>query len=273
MRKAAGGTMEEWVIGTLRADADLLGRRLKRLVGGEWQQGHEGPVRYFVKRVADEAGPRETKAVARAVSAYLTVDEEAARLAELVDRRYRGVGTWERSVLVDRARRVLRRTPRLHRRLRRDAERQLEAVCRDARTILADGAATFLLEPLVAEWERAVDEAMDAWILDREDQEAVHWMQRYRKETRGREAGRLDVVAAADDLVVLDADGTCRYREPAIEAGENLLAAMLVLAPDAVVVHGSIPGPVSRWLAAVFEDDLAWCAGCPRCRRSDRPEG
>ena len=267
--------MAEWLIGTWQEDAAPLGMRLAQMVPGEWSELRDGPIHGFGKRGDHADGRDEARLVARALLTYLTVDQKPRALARIVQRHYPSFAPDERDRIAALAHARLERTPRLERRRRRALERRLTQFCREHALVLAEGAMTFLLADQRALWERAVDDAVDDWLFEREEADVVHWLRQYR-DGRPVACARLQVFGEVDGVAVEDDGGTrLHWQAHDPEAGEDgLLAVLLTLAPAELLIHQGVRAPARRLIDAVFGSEATSCPGCPRCpapRRRQAP--
>jgi len=271
----------EWAIGILAADAERLGEGLARAVPGEWIERAEGPVRVFLHRLDVTRRDEEASALAGPLADYVLDDCAAAEMARLVRSRY---GTFDEA---DRAA-IRRRAEERYRgsgtviatRRRSSVVGRLRALLSDTATVLVDGVLRFRLPEWRRELVDVVDEAADLLILAREEQEFIRVLKAYRElEPPGPD--RLHVLAEPGAFRVEDDRGQALTRvEARSEAadhaldGEELVAALVSLAPYHLTLHRGVDGSEARIVEGVFGRAAARCGGCPRCTRDElRPPG
>ena len=269
--------MIQWVVMTDDvALAEEFGEFLARSVPGEWQEERHGAHwQCTLQGPGDERSERAWP-LARALAKYLITFHGREWLEKLLLRRYRVFEEIERQQIVDYA---------LHL-LHNDAEQDWDRL--DLATtvvfnyltaqsvVVAEGLRTFLLADVRHEFEDAIDQAVDAHLMDREYQEFVQLLRRMVNLSGSRPEwihvhfshGRFffeDVlgVRQGDDLVDDMLDG---LGDDSGGLEEVLISALVTIAPNRVTIHqGPLAAEGRETLLKIFDGRILFCRGCGRC--------
>ncbi|MEW5761693.1 MAG: sporulation protein YtxC [Bacillota bacterium] len=138
------------------------------------------------------------------------------------------------------------------------------------------GFVTFRLPDVAAYLTRAVERVLDALVLEREDAEFVNLLRHVALRRRSL-AGTVHVFVARDtryrfyneNLRPLNPGPGLAPGTEGDPAEDELVAAVIRLAPRAVVLHGARAVPfAARTLKEVFGAAFRECSGCRLCRHS-----
>lgn len=274
-------THTEWTIGTLAADGERLGERLARGVGGEWTESREGPVLVFRLRRDPRRPDEEGRGLAAVLTDYIVEECTGSEVAAIVRKRYPSLAVGDRAAVTMRALeryRALGSATLEHQ--RRTVSDRLLSVLSDSPTVLIEGVVGFSLPQWRVALEEAVDEAADLWVLAREEQEFIRVLKAYRDlEPSGPES--IHVLAESGGCRVEDElgrplDRVVAERDAAGDGlqGEELVAALVSLAPHHLTLHRGVDGAGARIVEGVFGRAATRCPGCERCMQGElRPPG
>jgi putative sporulation protein YtxC len=269
--------MTEWNVVTDDITiAKGLGEFLAHSVPGEWTESRRGTRVSYVLACADEEWESLAWPLARAMAQYLLMYGERSWLQDMVGRRYPVLDIREQ-------RRVVRAVlPLLHTGQERDLTRldvattSIYSFLRSNSTLVVEGVRTFLLQEIRREFEDAIDQAVDARLMEQEYEEFIHVLRQlvmaaktrhewihvwfvmdrfYFEDAAGRRIG--------DDLLqdmtgAVDNDGS--------GLDDVLISALVTLAPLRITIHqGHIAQEGRDTLVKVFDGRVIFCRGCVRC--------
>ncbi|PSR22147.1 MAG: hypothetical protein C7B45_07945 [Sulfobacillus acidophilus] len=253
-----------------------LGEFLAQSVPGEWKESRLGTHVSCRLASVDEDWESLAWPLARALARYLLIDSERAWLHSIVGRRYPVFDHREQQRIV---RAVL---PLLHTSQERDATRLDLATAAIYRflgshsTLVLEGIRTFLLQDIRREFEDAIDQAVDAHLMEKEYEEFVQllrqlvtaaktrhdwihvWFRFERfhfEDTTGQRIGD-DLLEDMMDEVGNDGTGV----------DDILISALVTLAPVRITIHqGHLSREGRTTLIKVFDGRVIFCGGCARC--------
>jgi hypothetical protein len=262
-------------------DGTRLGERLARAVPGEWTGRQEGPVRVFLHPLDEPRRAAEARALAMPLADYILKDSTGSEIAAIVRRRYPGFDVADRgAVTVHALERYRAFGPEADSRRHAEVAGRLSELLLDCASVLVEGTICFRLPEWRDELEAAVDDAADLWILAREEQEFIRVLKAYRElEPPGPDS--IHVLAEPGVRRVEDESGHPLERVEVHEemggdtrGGEELVAALVSLAPHHLTLHQGVGGAEARIVEGVFGRAAVRCTGCERCRRGElRPPG
>lgn len=149
--------------------------------------------------------------------------------------------------------------------------------------LVVDGFVTFRLKDYVEEMEEAVDQAVEEYLMEKEQQEFIQ-MLRYFVTSQEPRAGLVNVMfdpGGGFDLVSsggsqmgaaqIEALGLDEAQGPA-DQEETLISTLLALVPGIITVHRSphAEAGILDLLRAIFDDRLIVCNGCHVCQQASQ---
>lgn len=149
--------------------------------------------------------------------------------------------------------------------------------------LVVDGFVTFRLKDYVEEMEEAVDQAVEEYLVEKEQQEFVQLL-RYYVTSQEPRAGLVNLMfepgggfglvngsgsqIGAAQINALDFDQS----QVPVDHEEALISTLLALVPDVVSIHRSHHAPAGSvdLLRAIFEQRLVLCKGCHLCQQASQ---
>lgn len=270
--------MAEWMVATDANAVAGLGEFLARSVPGQWVEVVEGAlVVYHLQRANDEES--SIWPMARALAQYLVIYQERAWLLTLFRRRYSSFSTAEENEILDETLRIL------HSDDEHDVDRidltttLLFSYLTEEHRVVLDGVRDFLLPDIRAEFEDAMDRAVDVFLMEQEYREFVRLL-RQLVEVAGTGTEAIHVRFSGHHFFFEDNQGR-RLGDKLVEemlsgldfedghADDVLISALVTLAPRHVTIHqGGVGDEAFRTVTAVFEGRVSFCQGCRRCHQA-----
>ncbi len=250
-----------------------LGEYLARSVPGEWEEWIY-PSHHKYRLSVSET--ESAWSLAKALAEYLVVVRVDDWLRALLRRRYPSSDLQAEQFIIDRAHNILTADPdRVGDRLNW-ASAAIFRHAQQATAVVVDGVQWFLLQDIWREFEEAIDEAIDAYLLDEEYHAFVNVLRQLVREAKNRidwihvhfqprrfyfetPAGERVGDALIDDM--LDQADAAHG-----DVGDILVSALVTLAPRWITVHrGGLEDAGRDILLAVFDGHVLFCRGCGRC--------
>ncbi|MCY0877564.1 MAG: sporulation protein YtxC [Firmicutes bacterium] len=268
--------MSDWLV--ICRDNDFrkdLGEYLARSIPGEWEQRDYPNHAAYQLTVSEPIG---AWMLGQALAQYLVVYRAGAWLRLLLQRRYRLNDLAAEDFIVHRALDVLTKDPeRVRDRLNWTSTVIFRHLQKDS-CVVVDGVQWFLLHDVRREFEEALDEAFDAYLLDQEYQAFVEVLRQLVREASQRvdwihvhfQQDRFFFETSSGDRIgdaliqdIWDHAETARE-----DLGDVLVSALVTLAPHRVTIHrGNLESAGRDILLAVFGGSVLFCRGCSRCYR------
>ncbi|MCL5117086.1 MAG: putative sporulation protein YtxC [Firmicutes bacterium] len=269
--------MTQWVVMTDHAAMSRgLGEYLARSIPGEWTESRQG--QHWAYTLANEQEGHADLAwpMARALAQYLLIYHERNWLDELLDRRYHTFEPQEQQKILDDVLHLLH-TDRDQDLGRLDlATTLIYSYLESHPTLVIEGIRTFLLPEIRAEFEEAIDQAVDIFLLEQEYQEFVRLLKQL-VAVAGNDHDWIHVRFTRDRFYFEDASGN-RLADDLIndmlmgvetQSGaidDVLISALVTLAPARITIHRGRLHPEGReTLVQVFDGKVLFCHGCARC--------
>lgn len=274
--------MAKWMVVADQEDARELGEFLARSIPGEWHEERRDPaVRYALGSTIDEENkPQVAWVMADALAAFLVDVHPLPWLKVLFGRRYRGFQPQDAETILSTAVRDLHLDDEHNRDRRELAATLLAGFLSENDVVVLDGVRTFLLPEIRQEFEDALDQAVDQFLLEEEYQEFVALLRQFVAQAPGR-IPTIHICRDGanfhfeDDQGQRVGDEIVQELMEGIAAAEGtpddiMVSALITLAPYAVVIHQyqeRMEHEAMRTIEAVFEGRVTFCGGCRRCRR------
>lgn len=236
------------------------------------------------KPLTPELNRRFRLLVANAVADLIVNRWGTVFLRRLVRTHYGYFDATEQDLICSRAERMLnqgRGADALSQRLRRKGRvlARLTEYLEKSSELVVDGFVTFRLKDLVEEMEDALDQAVDEYLMEKEQREFLQTLRGYVASQRPR-SGLVNLLFEPDGgFSLLNAGGSqvgaaqladlgLDPVQGAIDHEEALISALLALLPALVSVHRArvAPAGVVDLVRAVFADRLSLCDGCQLCQ-------
>jgi len=235
-------------------------RQLSRRPRKDWQEEVAAGVAAFIVEVL------ETELLEKIICGQYEIEEEdargvcsrAKRILQQGERAYPG-SYWRGKILVERLKEYLQENSYLN----------------------IDGFVRFRLPDYLMELERAAEEAVEEYIVEKEYDEFICVL-KYFVEMQEPRVERVHVVLTPQGgFRLFDGDNRSLERDYLegfeVDVGDSelnyedlLLSALITLAPRQIVLHGSEKGKghgIIHTLKSVFGERVRMCNGCNRCRQ------
>lgn len=269
--------MVQWTVISKRdVNSEGLAEFLAKNIAGEWIEDTGVSQRVFRFRSEDQEREQISWPMARALAEYLVVRTERIWLLDTLDRRYRSFGEDETEKILCDVGEILH-SDREHDQDRLDlATTLIFGLLQENTTLVLEGIRTFLLPDIQAEYEEAIDRAVDVFLMEEEYQEFVKLLKQlvavagtqhdwihvrfegdrfFFEDPAGKRLG--------DDLLGDMLSGNDHHKEP---IDDVLISALVTLAPKRITLHrGQLLPEGMHTLKEVFDDRVLNCPGCGRC--------
>lgn len=241
------------------------------------------------KPLSPELNRRFRLLVANAVADLIVNRWETAFLRRLVRTHYGYFETAEQDLICTQAEQALHppvtEAETLSQRIRRKGRilaRLTEYLDKNSELVV-DGFVTFRLKDYVEEMEEAVDQAVEEYLMEKEQQEFVQMLRYFVASQEPRSGlvnllfeagGGFDLVSSGGGQVgaaQFDALGLDQAQGP-VDHEETLISTLLALVPGHVSIHCShhAPAGILDLLRAIFEERLVLCNGCHICQQTSQ---
>lgn len=278
--------MTQWVVTTDHPTLSQgLGEFLAGRVPGQWTERKNGHLAEYALTATDLSRSDVGRTLAEALAEFLLVYHEHNWIAELLSGRYRVFEEREQRSILDQVVKIVHHDGSVDRARMSQAVRAIYGFLHSNAYVILEGIRTFLWPNIRLEMQEAIDQAIDAYLLEQEYQEFVmllkqlvdvagtqhEWIhvrfrgkQFYFEDSAGRQI--------ADDLVD---DMLIGVDEEYGRIDDVLISALVTLAPERITVHqGHLSREGRETLIQVFENKILFCGGCARCfsnrRHADR---
>lgn len=269
--------MTQWVVMSDHAViSEGLGEFLARSIPGEWTELRQGGHLQYALGRGDGNVEELAWPIARALAQYLLIYHERNWLEELLLRRYHIFETGEQRRIVDNILLILH-TDRDQDIARLDlATTLIFNYLRSQPALVVEGIRTFLLADIRTEFEEAIDQAVDTYLMEQEYQEFVRLLRQL-----------VDVAGTQHEWIHVRFHGNRFFFESSagerlgddliddmlegadVQAGgldDVLISALVTLAPSRITIHQGHLGAEGReTLLRVFDGKVLFCYGCARC--------
>ncbi len=273
----AGDRVTQWVVMTDHAAmSDGLGEFLARSIPGEWTESRRGAHLECAFHSDGEAPENVAWPLARALAQYLVVYHERDWLDELLRHRYHTFDPGEQRQILDDVVHMLH-ADRDQDQGRLDlATTLIFNYLKTAPELVIEGIRTFLMGDIRTEYEEAIDQAVDIYLMEQEYQEFVRLL-RQLVDVAGTQHDWIHVRYTADRFHFEDPAGH-RLADSLIDdmlegvdrqlggLDDVLISALVTLAPSRITIHrGEIGREGRETLVQVFDGRVLFCHGCARC--------
>ncbi len=240
-----------------------------------WEENRRGPLR-FLECGFEAADPWDARAaIASALADWIVGVQQPGLLTRLIGQRYTGFGPEQHSRIVDLAQARLAGCEDGTAGQRARVRHRLAEYLEHHQSVVLDGFITFRLKDYMDDLAAAVDQAVEAFVLEREYREFLELL-RHLVESRPDRPARIHCLLRPDGVFSLEDDagaglGPDMDIADAQHVGtEDLLVSSLVtLAPQRVELHlpggGALSGDALTTLGEVFVGAVVVCPGCERC--------
>lgn len=273
----AGDRVAQWVVTTDHpVMSEGLGEFLARSIPGQWTESRHGQHLNCVLEGEGEDFENLAWPMARALAQYLLIYHERNWLDELLTRRYHSFAPDEHQKIINDVVHLLHT----------DHDQDLGRVDLAATLIFSylqsnpllvvEGIRTFLMPEIRAEFEEAIDQAVDIFLMEQEYQEFVRLL-RQLVAVAGNQTEWIHVHFDNQRFFFEDPSGN-RLGEDLVhdmlagvdnqtgELDDVLISALVTLAPARITIHrGHLHREGRETLKQVFDGKVLFCHGCARC--------
>ncbi|MCY0909740.1 MAG: putative sporulation protein YtxC [Sulfobacillus thermotolerans] len=269
--------MSQWTVTTDHpVMAEGLGEFLARSIPGQWTESRQGRQVAYTLQGEGEDNARFAWPMARALAQYILIYHERDWLDELLVRRYHTFEQHEHQQIVKDVLKLLH-VDREQDVGRLDlASTLIFSYVESHATLVVEGIRTFLLPEIRAEFEEAIDQALDIFLMEQEYQEFVRLL-RQLVQVAGHSMEWIHVRFQRNQFFFEDGAGERIGEELVSEMLEGmdrdqgalddvLISALVTLAPARITIHrGRLHAEGKETLKQVFDGKVLFCRGCARC--------
>lgn len=246
-----------------------------------------GDYTFFSLSTEEQGAGQVRRGLARILADLIARNWQVCLLERTIRQNYRYLDSDERSLILGQARRVLEGSgdggELLSEALRRGRILQaLQDYLEGNGDLLVEGFVTFRLRDYLEELEEVVDQAVDDFLMDREQAEFIRLLRHF----VDAQAPRLDllhvIIRPEGSFQLMDAcqnaisdeyleEFVSEVAAKDVNAEDLLISALITVAPQRLVVHqqpGSGAGEGVDTIRRVFAGRVRMCRGCSICRLS-----
>ncbi len=273
----AGESVAQWIVSTNHpVMAEGLGEFLARTIPGQWTESRQGQHVAYTLEGEEDDELRLAWPISRALAQFLLIYHERNWLDEMLARRYHTFDDEEHREIVQDVLKLLH-TDREQDVGRLDlASTLIFSYLESNPAVVVEGIRTFLLPEIRLEYEEAIDQAVDIFLMEQEYQEFVRLLRQLVK-VAGHSMDWIHVRFDGNQFYFEDPSGTRMGDDLVADMLEGvdpeegalddvLISALVTMAPRRITVHrGRLNREGRETLKQVFEGNVLFCHGCARC--------